>query len=202
MVSVWSLPELVEAATRCGRPELAADAVEQLAERTQAAGSELALGIEARARALVSEGESAEDLYREAIDRLGRSRFAFELARARLLYGEWLRRENRRIDARSQLRSAHERLASMGARAFAERARRELLATGETARARTPDTRHHLTAQVAQIAHLAAEGLSNPEIGARLFISRRTVQYHLHKVFAKLEISSRGQLVRALADAP
>ena len=202
MVSVWSFPELVEAATRCGRTEMAAAAVEQLAERTQAAGTELALGIEARARALVSEGEPAEELYREAIDRLGRSRFAFELARARLLYGEWLRRENRRIDARSQLRSAHDRLESMGARAFAERARRELLATGGTARARTPETRDRLTAQEAQIAHLAAEGLSNPEIGARLFISRRTVQYHLHKVFAKLEITSRNQLAGALADAP
>jgi DNA-binding CsgD family transcriptional regulator len=202
MLSVWSLPELVEAAARCDMRELAAAAVERLAERTQAAGTELALGIEARVRALVTEGGLAEDLHREAIDRLGRSRFALDLARAHLLYGEWLRREQRRIDAREQLRPAYEMFASMGAKAFAERARRELLATGETARTRTPDTRDQLTAQEAQIAQLARDGLSNPEIAARLFISRRTVQYHLHKVFAKLDISSRNQLHAALPSDP
>jgi DNA-binding CsgD family transcriptional regulator len=198
MLSVWSLPELVEAAARCGRVELATGAVERLAERTRAAGTDLALGIEARVRALVSEGGVAEELYREAVNRLSRGRRALDLARAHLVYGEWLRREHRRIDAREQLRTAHEMLDSMGADAFAERARRELLATGETVRARTPEARDQLTAQEAQIAHLARDGLSNPEIGARLFISPRTVQYHLRKVFAKLDISSRNQLQAAL----
>jgi DNA-binding CsgD family transcriptional regulator len=146
----------------------------------------------------VSEHALSEELHLEGVDRLGRGRVALELARAHLLYGEWLRREQRRIDAREQLRTAHEMFASMGAKAFAERARRELLATGETVRARTPDTRAHLTAQEAQIAQLARDGLSNPEIGARLFISPRTVQYHLRKVFTKLDISSRNQLHRAL----
>jgi DNA-binding CsgD family transcriptional regulator len=202
MLSVWSLPELVEAATRCGRTELANVAVEHLAASTQAAGTDLALGIEARSRALVSEGASAEELHREAVDRLGRCRFALDLARAHLLYGEWLRREQRRLDARKQLRAADEMFDSMGAEAFAERARRELLATGETVRARTPETRDELTAQEAHIAHLARDGLSNPEIGAQLFISPRTVQYHLRKVFAKLEIRSRGELSRVLPGDP
>jgi DNA-binding NarL/FixJ family response regulator len=198
MLSVWSLPELVEAATRCGRIELATSAVERLAECTRAAGTDLALGIEARARALMGEGGSAEALHLEAVHRLGRGRVGLELARAHLLYGEWLRREQRRVDAREQLRKAHEMFGSMGAEAFAERSRRELRATGETVRARTPDTRAQLTAQEAQIAQLARDGLSNPEIGARLFISARTVQYHLRKVFTKLDISSRNQLHRAL----
>jgi DNA-binding CsgD family transcriptional regulator len=203
MLSVWSLPELVEAATRSARIDVATGAVERLAERTRAAGTELALGIEARARALVSDGAQAEELHREAVDRLGRCRFALDLARAHLLYGEWLRREQRRIDAREQLRTAHDMFASMGAEAFTQRARRELLATGETVRARTPDTGEQgLTAQEAQIAHLARDGLSNPEIGARLFISPRTVQYHLRKVFAKLEISSRNELHRAMPGDP
>jgi DNA-binding CsgD family transcriptional regulator len=202
MLSVWSLPELVEAATRCGRIELATSAVERLAVRTGSAGTHLALGIEARARALVSEGTLAEELHREAIDRLGRCRVALDLARAHLLYGEWLRREKRRVDAREQLRAAHEMFASMGAGAFMERARRELLATGETVHARTPDARDQLTAQEAQVAQLASDGLSNPEIGARLFISPRTVQYHLRKVFAKLDISSRNQLHSALPRDP
>ena len=160
--------------------------------------TEWALGIEARVRALLSEGEVAERLYRESIERLGRTRVRVELARAHLLYGEWLRRERRRVDAREQLRTAHEMLDAMGVEAFAERARRELLATGETVRKRTVETRDELTAQEAQIARLARDGLSNPEIGARLFISPRTVQYHLRKVFAKLEISSRNQLERVL----
>jgi DNA-binding CsgD family transcriptional regulator len=200
MLSVWALPELVEAASRCGRHELAAATVERLAERTRAAGTNLALGIEARVRALVSDGAAAEELFREAIDRLGRTRFGLDHARAQLLYGEWLRREQRRVDAREQLRAAHEMFASMGAQAFAERTRRELLATGETVRTRAPDTRDELTAQEAQIAQLARDGLSNPMIAARLFISPRTVQYHLHKVFAKLDISSRTQLHLALPD--
>jgi DNA-binding NarL/FixJ family response regulator len=202
MLSVWSLPELAEAATRCGRTKLAATAVDRLTERTQAAGTELALGIEARVRALVSKDAAAEELHREAIARLGRCRFGLDLARARLLYGEWLRREQRRVHAREELRIAHEMFASMGADAFAERALRELLATGEVVRARAPDTRAQLTAQESQIAQLARDGLSNPAIAARLFISPRTVQYHLRKVFAKLDISSRNQLHAALPSDP
>jgi DNA-binding NarL/FixJ family response regulator len=201
-LSVWALPELVEAATRCDDIDLARTAVERLAERTRAAGTDLALGIEARARALVSDGEQAEELHREAVSRLARSRIALDLARAHLLYGEWLRRAHRRTDAREQLRTAHEMFAAMGVEAFADRARRELLATGESVRARTSETRDQLTPQEGQIAGLARDGLSNPEIGARLFISPRTVQYHLHKVFAKLEISSRNQLHHALPSDP
>ena len=193
-----SLPELVEAAVRSDQPQVAADALDRLSERTRAAGSEFALGIEARSRALVSEGAPAEGLYHEAIELLGRTRMRLEAARAHLLYGEWLRRENRRVDAREQLRAAHEMFSSMGADGFAERAARELLATGEKARKRRPDTRGELTPQEAQIAQLAREGYSNPEIGAQLFISPRTVEYHLHKVFTKLEISSRTQLDGAL----
>ena len=198
LVSVWSLSELVEAARRCGQAQVADDALHRLAERTTVAGTELALGIEARSKALVSEGSIAEQAYQEAIDRLGRTRLALELARAHLVYGEWLRRERRRIDAREQLRRAQDMFMSMGAEAFAERAARELLATGETARKRTADTRDELTAQELQIAHLARDGLPNGEIGARLFISPRTVEYHLHKVFTKLGIGSRGHLGRAL----
>jgi DNA-binding CsgD family transcriptional regulator len=198
MVSVWSLPELVEAAARGGNAELAADAMKRLAERTAASGTNLAHGIQARASALVSDGEAAEEHYREAVERLGRCRVALDLGRAHLLYGEWLRREQRRVDARKQLRAAHEMFASMGAAAFAERARRELLATGETVGARTPEAAARLTAQEAQIAQMASDGLSNPEIGARLFISPRTVQYHLRKVFVKLDVRSRNQLHKAL----
>ena len=198
LVSVWSFPELVEAATRCGQGDVAAAAIESLSERTRAAGTELALGIEARSKALLSDGEIAERLYGEAIERLGRTRLAFELARAHLLYGEWLRRDRRRIDARDQLRRALDMFTSMGAEAFAARAGRELLATGETARKRTSESRDELTAQERQIAQFARDGLSNPEIGARLFISPRTVEYHLHKVFAKLGITSREHLARVL----
>jgi DNA-binding CsgD family transcriptional regulator len=169
-----------------------------LSERTRAAGTELALGIEARSKALLSDGAVAERLYREAIERLGRTRLAFELARAHLLYGEWLRRQRRRIDARDQLRLARETFTSMGAEAFAARAGRELLATGETARRRTDEARDELTAQETQIAQFARDGLSNAEIGARLFISPRTVEYHLHKVFTKLGISTREHLDRVV----
>jgi DNA-binding CsgD family transcriptional regulator len=201
MVSVWSLPELVEAAARCGRTDLPADALERLCERTQAAGTELALGIEACSRALPSDGEPAERLYREAIQRLGGTRARPALVRAHLLYGGWLRRENRRADARKQLRTAYEGLTAMGMEAFAERARRELRATGETVRNRTVQANHEFTTQEAQIARLAADGLSNPEIGAQLFPSPRTVQYHLGKVFAKLGVNSRRQLRRSLSSA-
>jgi DNA-binding CsgD family transcriptional regulator len=158
------------------------------------------LGIEARSRALVSEGQAAEDLYREAIERLARTRIAVHRARAELLYGEWLRRENRRLDARGQLRRAYEMFSRIGADAFAERARHELLATGETVRKRTVETLEELTAQEAQIARLARDGQTNPEIGARLFISPRTVEWHLRNVFSKLEISSRKELRRVLPD--
>jgi DNA-binding CsgD family transcriptional regulator len=191
-----TLVELVEAAARSGADEEASAALGLLAERTSAVGTDWALGVEAWARALLSDGEAAEPLYREAIDRLGRTRVAVHLARAHLVYGEWLRRENRRVDARGRLRTAHELFSKAGAEAFAERARRELQASGETARQRTSETRSVLTPQEAQIARLAQEGLSNPEIGAQLFISPRTVQYHLRKVFQKLEITSRRQLVR------
>jgi DNA-binding CsgD family transcriptional regulator len=194
-----SLPELVEAATRAGQPEDAAAALARLEGRTLAAGTDWALGVLARARALVSDGERAEALHREAIDRLERTRIRIELARARLLYGEWLRRQDRRVDAREQLRAAHATFGSAGAEAFAERARRELAATGETVPRRTPETRDILTPQEAQIARLAADGQTNPEIGAQLFISPRTVEYHLRKVFTKLGVSSRKELRGAVA---
>jgi len=194
--------ELAEAASRTGDTAYVKAALEWLSERTRVIHSEWVLGIEARVSALLSNGDAADSLYRESIDRLGRTRIRAQLARGHLLYGEWLRRENRRVDAREQLRTAHEMLEAMGIEAFAERARRELRATGETARKRTVETRDELTPQEAQIARLARDGLSNPEIGARLFISRRTVEYHLHKVFAKLDISSRNQLHRVLSSDP
>jgi DNA-binding CsgD family transcriptional regulator len=199
-VASWALPELIEAATRSDSPELAAGALERLDEQTRSSGTDWALGIQARSRALVSQGETAEALYREAIDRLERTRLRPELARSRLLYGEWLRRENRRVDAREQLRAAHNAFGSMGAVAFAERARNELVSTGEKVRKRTVETRDELTAQEAQIARLAAEGQTNPEIGAQLFLSPRTVEWHLRKVFTKLGISSRKQLRSTLPD--
>jgi DNA-binding CsgD family transcriptional regulator len=193
-----SLVELIEAAARSGRPEIGRAALERLAESTQAGGTDFALGTEARSRALLSEGKAAERLHREAIERFTHTRVTTAVARARLLFGEWLRREKRRVDARDQLRTAHEMFTEMGMEAFAQRAARELLATGETARKRTIETSDELTAQEAQIARLAGDGLSNPDIAARLFISRRTVEYHLGKVFAKLDISSRSQLETAL----
>jgi DNA-binding CsgD family transcriptional regulator len=201
VVRSWATAELVEAAVRSGHNDVAADALRRLAERTTPSGTDWALGIEARSRALLNDGDSAERLYHESIERLGRTRIRADLARALLLYGEWLRRERRRVDARAQLRIAHDMLETMGMDAFAERARRELQATGETARKRSVATGdEHLTAQEAMIARMARDGLSNPEIAARMFISARTVQYHLHKVFAKLGIESRTQLDRVPAD--
>jgi DNA-binding CsgD family transcriptional regulator len=197
-IAMWALSELVEAATRTEHAELAELSVTRLGEQTQGSDTDWALGIHARACALLSEGEAAERLYRDAIDRLGRTRLRPDHARAHLLYGEWLRRENRRIDARAQLRAAHELFVAIGMEAFAERARGELLATGEKVRKRTAETRDELTPQERQIARLACEGLSNPEIGARLFLSPRTVEWHLRNVFTKLEIRSRRELSSAL----
>jgi DNA-binding CsgD family transcriptional regulator len=196
------VPELAEAASRTGDVALVGTALEWLSERTRVTPTEWALGIEARVRALLSEADVADSLYRESIERLGRTRARAEVARAHLLYGEWLRRERRRVDAREQLRTAYDMLTTMGIEAFADRARRELLATGETVRKRTVEARDELTAQEAQIAQLARDGLSNPEIGTRLFISPRTVKYHLRKVFIKLDISSRNELDRVLPSDP
>jgi DNA-binding CsgD family transcriptional regulator len=187
------LSELVEAAVRSDEPELAAAARTELSQRTRV-GTDWARGLQARADALLTEGDTAETLYRESIERLGRTSRRPDLARSHLVYGEWLRRENRRVDARAQLRLAHELFSSMGAGAFTERARRELVATGERARRRVDETRGDLTPQEAQIARLAADGYTNPEIGAQLFLSPRTVEYHLRKVYPKLGISSRRQL--------
>jgi DNA-binding CsgD family transcriptional regulator len=199
----WSLVELIEAAARCGMTEIAARACRQLTEMASASGTDWVLGVQARSRALLDEGEAAERLYREAIARLGKTRLRIDIARAYLLYGEWLRRERRRSEAREQLRTAHDMFEEMGTAAFAERARRELRATGATARKRTLPARYEeLTAQEAQIARLARDGLSNPEIGTRLFISAHTVQYHLRKVFTKLGITSRSQLDHVLPRTP
>ena len=200
-VSAWTLPELIAAAVHTGDRRVAGDALDLLAERTRAGGTGEGLGVEARCRALLSEGAAAEGFYREAIGRLGPTRLRPDLARTHLLYGEWLRRQRRRGEAREQLRTAYQMLDAMGMEAFADRARHELLATGETAGERTVQAAHvgaALTSQEAQVARLARDGLSNPEIAARLFISARTVQYHLSKVFAKLGISSRGQLHQVL----
>jgi len=198
VTSSWALYELVEAASRCAQQKVARDAVDRLSERAGASGTEWAKGTVARSRALVEHGEAAEELHRQSIDCLGRSRMAAHLARARLTYGEWLRRENRRVDARQQLRDAYDMFASMGADGFADRARRELLATGEKVRKRRDDTRDELTPQEEYIARLARDGRTNPEIGAELFISARTVEWHLRKVFTKLGISSRRSLRTAL----
>jgi DNA-binding CsgD family transcriptional regulator len=197
-ISMWALPELIEAAARIGDTDIAGDALIRLAQFTQAGGTDFGIGVEARCRALLSNGEVAESRYREAIDRLGRTRLRPELARAHLLYGEWLRRENRRADARGQLRTAHDMLVAMGAEAFAERARDELLATGETVRQPTAEPASTLTAQEAHIARLAADGHTNPEIAAQLFLSARTVEWHLRKIFTKLGIASRRELREAL----
>ena len=194
----WALVELVEAAVRSAVPERAAGALQRLSGIARACGTDWALGAEARSRALVSDGEDAERLYREAIDRFGRARLRVDLARAHLLYGEWLRRQRRRRDARDQLGRAYQIFDSIGAAAFAERARTELRATGGQARERAVEAPDTLTAQEALIARLAGDGASNPEIAAQLFISPATVAYHLRKVFTKLGISSRSQLARAL----
>jgi DNA-binding CsgD family transcriptional regulator len=199
--ATWALPELIEAAARCEEHDLAGRALERLSETTQASGTDRALGIEARSRALLSGGDTADRLYREAIERTGRTRVRVDLARAHLLYGEWLRRQRRRVDARRQLRSALEMFSSMGTEGFAGRAERELLATGERVRKRSVDTRDDLSPQEAQIARLARDGLSNREIGARLIISQHTVAYHLRKVFSKLDITSRNQLERVLPNS-
>ena len=195
----WALPELVEAAARAGAIDEATAAMRQLSERAAISGTDWAVGLEARSRALLSDGDDAEQLYREAIRQLASPGSRIDLARAHLVYGEWLRREGRRVDARQQLITAHEMLIDMCIEAFAERARIELLATGERARKRTVDTRDDLTAQERQIAQLACDGLSNPEIGARLFLSPRTVEWHLRKVFGKLGIHRRRELAAALS---
>jgi DNA-binding CsgD family transcriptional regulator len=196
--SMWALPELVEAAARTGDAVLARDALARLTETTQPAGTDFGLGMEARCRALLSDGAAADELYQEAIDRLSRTQLRTELARTHLLYGEWLRRDNRRVGARAQLRTAYDMLTAIGMEAFAERARRELTATGETVRKRTVETVTALTAQEAYIARLACDGLTNPEIAARLFLSARTVEWHLRKIFTKLGIGSRRELPAAL----
>jgi DNA-binding NarL/FixJ family response regulator len=197
-IAVWALPELIEAAIRSGNADLASAALERLVESTDASATDWGLGIAARSRALLSEGQAAEDSYAEAIDRLSRTRLRPELARAHLLSGEWLRRQGRRRDARMQLRIALEMLETIGMEAFAERARHELQATGDKVRKRTVETRDELTPQERQIAHLARDGLSNSEIATRLFLSPRTVEWHLKKVYTKLAISSRMGLHDAL----
>ena len=212
----WGLVELIEAAVRSGQPSRAAGALERLTETTQPSGTAWGRGVEARCRALLSQGDTAERLYQEAIRQLGSAPARAELARAHLLYGEWLRRERRRGEAREQLRIAQGMLERMGMNAFAERAGRELLATSEHGRPRSaavprprepgtgtcPAAGETLTAQEAQVARLARDGLSNPEIATRLFISPRTVRHHLSNVFAKLGISSRGELHRILPADP
>ena len=193
----WALVELIEAGVRGGAADQASAALDRLSERTRASSTEWALGVEARCSALLRDDES---LYRESIERLSHSRAALEFARGRLVYGEWLRRENRRTDAREQLRSAYESFSRMGAHAFAERARRELSATGESVRRIAPDARDALTPQEVQVARLVRDGHTNPEIAAQLFLSPRTVEYHLRKVFTKLGIASRTELGRVLPD--
>ena len=200
--AIWPLVELIEAATRNGMPEIAVDAYSRLTEMTSVCGTDWALGVQSRSQALLSTGDAAERLYRTAIAHFDRTWLRVDLARAHLLYGEWLRRQRRRSEAREQLHTAHDMLEAMGIGAFAERAGRELRATGGTTRKRAvPGVDDQLTAQEAQIARLARDGLSNPEIAVRLFISAHTVQYHLRKVFTKLGITSRSQLDRVLLEA-
>jgi RNA polymerase sigma factor (sigma-70 family) len=195
-ISSWALAELIEAASRSASPGHAASALERLTADTAVAGTDWGLGIAARSRALLTDGEVAESLYREAIERLGRTRLRPELARAHLLYGEWLRRQRRRLDARNELRIAHQMFTGFGMEAFAERARLELQATGERARKRTVDTLDQLTPQEAHVARLAVQGNTNREIAAQLFISPSTVEYHLRKAFRKLGVKSRTQLAQ------
>jgi DNA-binding CsgD family transcriptional regulator len=201
IIENYGLPEVIESATRTGRIDLASAALDRLTTKTQASGTDWALGIEARSRALLNDGDLAEHLFREAIARLGRTRARAELARAQLLFGEWLRREGRRAEAREHLRLAHEALAAMGIAAFAERAQQELAATGEKVRKRVEQARNELTAQELHVARMAFEGLSNIDIAARLFLSPRTVEWHLGKVFIKLGIKTRAQLHLALPAA-
>jgi DNA-binding CsgD family transcriptional regulator len=194
----WALYELIEAASRSGQRAVALDAVDRLSERTSASATSWARGTQARSLALVQDGKAVDELYREAITWLGRTRMAAHLARARLTYGEWLRRKGRRVDAREQLRDAHEAFSSMGAAGFADRARRELQATGERVRKRRADARDELTPQQLQVARLARDGRTNSEIAAKLFLSPRTVEWHLRQVYSKLGIRSRIQLHGAL----
>jgi ATP/maltotriose-dependent transcriptional regulator MalT len=197
-----AVAELVEVAVRVGERRIAERALERLTLTTRPSGTDWALGVEARSRALLTEGDVAERLYEEAIERLRRTRVRVQLARTHLVYGEWLRRARRRLEAREQLRTALELFTNMGTEAFADRAEHELLVTGERVRKRSVETREHLTAQETQVARLAADGLSNAAIGERLFISPHTVAYHLRKVFSKLDITSRNQLGRALPTGP
>ena len=200
-LATWSVVELIEAAVESGRMDRASRAFHQLAAVTLASGSDWALGITARCRALICEGNEAELLYREAIERLGRTTVGVELARAHLLYGEWLRRTGRRIDARAELRLAYGTFSTMGVEGFAERARRELLATGETVRKRRVDTFDELTPQEDAVSRLAGSGYTNAEIAVKLFVSERTVEWHLRKVFTKLGLRSRRQLRETLTEA-
>jgi ATP/maltotriose-dependent transcriptional regulator MalT len=188
------LPELIEAAVRSGRADLAREGLDRLSAMTTIDGSDWAKGLQARSRAVVCAGQQAGQYYADAVERLGRTPLRPELARTHLLYGEWLRRQNRRLDARHQLHAAYQLFTAIGADAFAERARRELLATGEKVRKREVDTYNQLTPQEEHIVRLARDGRTNPEIGAELFISTRTVEWHLRKVFAKLGITSRRDL--------
>jgi RNA polymerase sigma factor (sigma-70 family) len=194
----WVLPELIEAASRAGARDLAATTNRNLTDRSKASGTDWAVGIAARSHALLADDEHAEELYAEAIERLARTRIAVDLARAHLLYGEWLRRQHRRVDARKQLRTAHEMFSDFGMEAFAERARIELRATGERLRERTAETLDQLTPQELQVSRLAAHGSTNREIAAQLFISPSTVEYHLRKAFRKLHVKSRTQLANRL----
>jgi ATP/maltotriose-dependent transcriptional regulator MalT len=196
----WGMTELIESAVRIGRTDLATETLQRLTTKAHACRTNWALGIEARSRALLSDGYTAERGFREAVGHLSRARVHGELARAHLLYGEWLQRSSRRADARAELARAYEMFTAMGMDGFAERARRELLATGAAVRQRTADATEQLTEQEALIARLARDGRSNPEIGAQLFISARTVEWHLRKVYTKLGLSSRRQLQLALAD--
>ena len=197
--STWVMPEVIEAAVRAGTPELAAETHRRLVDMTRVSGTDWALGLAARSQALLVDDQRAEELYVYAIERLGRTRIRTDLARAHLLYGEWLRRERRRLDARRQLRTAHDLFSDFGMEAFAERARVELEATGEHARRRTIDTSAQLTPQETQISRLVAQGNTNREIAAQLFISPSTVEYHLRKVFRKLGVKSRTQLAHHLS---
>jgi RNA polymerase sigma factor (sigma-70 family) len=196
VTSNWAMPELIEAAARVGAYEDAAETDLHLTERAKASGTDWALGIAARSHALLADNDHADDLYAEAIERLGRTRVAVDLARSHLLYGEWLRRQRRRLNARNELRIAYEMFTDFGMEAFAERARVELVASGETARKRTVQTLNQLTPQEMRIARLAGEGKTNKEIAAQLFISTNTVEYHLHKVFRKLDVKTRTQLAQ------